>query len=71
MKKESTEFFDKVAHLANEAAREAQEENRRLGIPNVYYVGGRIVYQMPDGSLTEKSPFKVESKGLKTTPCLH
>jgi len=61
METKSTEFSDKVTRLANEAAKEAQKENRRLGIPNVFFIGGRIVYQMPDGTLTEKSPFKAKA----------
>ena len=60
MKNESTQFLDDVTRLGNEAVREAQEENRRLGIPNVFYVGGRIVYQLPDGTITEESPFVSE-----------
>jgi len=62
MNKKEAQFSDKVTRLGNEAVREAQEENRHLGIPNVYYVGGRVVYQMPDGTITEKSPFATERK---------
>jgi hypothetical protein len=32
----------------NLAVRKAQEENRRLGIPNYYVVNGRIVSDQPD-----------------------
>ncbi|HKV39226.1 MAG TPA: hypothetical protein VJX67_08435 [Blastocatellia bacterium] len=32
----------------NLAVREAQEENRRLGIPNYYEINGRIVSDRPD-----------------------
>jgi len=34
----------------NLAVRKAQEENRRLGIPNYYEINGRIVSDQPDRS---------------------
>lgn len=36
------------------AVRKAQEENIKLGLPNVYCEGGRIFYQLPDGSITNR-----------------
>jgi len=45
---ESMEF----ARIFREAVREAREENRRLGIPNVQVDGeGRLVEELPDGSV--------------------
>lgn len=32
-----------IERIFNLAVKEAQEENRRLGIPNYYEIGGRIV----------------------------
>jgi hypothetical protein len=34
----------------------AQEENRRLGIPNVYVLNGKLVWQLPDGTVTSTKP---------------
>jgi hypothetical protein len=34
--------------LVNTAVRKAQEENRRLGIPNYYEINGRIVSDDPE-----------------------
>ena len=34
----------------------AQEENRRLGIPNVYVLNGKLVWQLPDGTMTSVKP---------------
>jgi hypothetical protein len=34
--------------IANIAVRKAQEENRRLGIPNWYEINGRLVSDQPD-----------------------
>lgn len=48
----------KITRLANIAVKKAQEENRKKGIPNVYVINGKIVYQLPDGTITEKDPFE-------------
>ena len=51
-----TEFDAKILAIANKAVAIAQEENRRLGIPNVYSLNGTIVWQYPDGSVTTSCP---------------
>lgn len=51
-----TDFDAKILLIANRAVSAAQEENRRLGIPNVYSLNGTIVWQMPDGSVTTVNP---------------
>ena len=48
----------KLTRIASRAVRKAQEENRKNGIPNVYVINGRHVWQMPDGSFTDKNPFE-------------
>jgi len=40
--------------IGNRAARQAQEENHRLGLPNIYSRNGRIIYEMPDGEIIVK-----------------
>ena len=50
------EIVEKLTRLGNTAVRLAQEENRRKGIPNVYCINGKIVWQLPDGSITDKNP---------------
>ncbi|HEY6333284.1 MAG TPA: hypothetical protein VI756_28430 [Blastocatellia bacterium] len=37
-----------VQRIFNQAVLEAQEENRRLGIPNYFEINGRIVSDQPD-----------------------
>lgn len=37
-----------LERIGNEAVHRAQEENRRLGIPNWYEVDGRLVSDRPD-----------------------
>lgn len=51
------EIIARLTRLASIGVKKAQEENRKKGIPNVYVINGRIVYQLPDGTITEKDPF--------------
>ena len=44
------------------AAQEAQEENRRLGLPNTYSRNGVNYYELPDGTITSESPFKKDDE---------
>jgi hypothetical protein len=44
--------------LFSKAVKEAQEENRRKGIPNVYAYQGKTFYELPNGEITTKSPFE-------------
>lgn len=53
---ELNKLSDKITYLGNLAVHEAQEENRKNGVPNVYSLNGKIVWQMPDGTITEKNP---------------
>ncbi len=43
-----TKLTAKLTRIADRAVQKAQEENRKNGIP---------VWQMPDGSFTDKNPF--------------
>ncbi len=47
--------------IGNRAVRKAQEENRRLGIPNAYSINGQIFYQLPNGEITMEDPFANDS----------
>lgn len=53
---ELNKLSDKITYLGNLAVHEAQEENRKNGVPNVYSLNGKIIWQMPDGTITEKNP---------------
>lgn len=50
-------LFDKIIRIANRAVEKAQEENRRKGIPNVYSINGKIVFELPDSQLTTEYKF--------------
>ena len=47
--KQTLEFL----RIANRAAKRAQEENRKKGIPNVFSFNGHIYYELPNGELTK------------------
>ena len=56
-KKISRETYERMAEIVrigNRGVREAQAENHRLGLPNIYSLGGRIIYEMPDGEIIVK-----------------
>jgi hypothetical protein len=54
------EVYEKVQELiriGNRGVRAAQEENRRLGIPNVYSINGILYYELPNGELSLNDPY--------------
>ena len=48
---------DELLRLGSIAVAEAQEESRRLGIPNAYSINGRIFYELPTGELSTEDPY--------------
>ncbi len=46
-----------LVRIGNRGVERALAENRRLGIPSAFSFRGRIVYELPDGTLTETDPF--------------
>ena len=50
------EWTEKMMRIINTAVHMAQEENRRKGIPNVYVLNGKLVWQLPDGTVTSVKP---------------
>lgn len=57
----SRETYERMAEfvrIGNRAVREAQAENHRLGLPNIYSRNGRIIYEMPDGEIVVKDSGK-------------
>ncbi len=47
-----------MMRLGDLAVEEAQKENLRKGIPNVYSMNGTLYFQLPDLSITTENPFK-------------
>ena len=52
-----TDLTAKLTRIASRAVRKAQEENRKNGIPNMYVINGKQVWQMLDRSFSDKKPF--------------
>jgi len=46
-----------LKRIGNRAVQQAQEENRKRGIPNVYSIRGHVYYERPDGTLTLEDPY--------------
>ncbi len=47
-----------IARIANRAVRKAQDESRRLRVPNVYSINGILYYEYPDGTLSTVDPYQ-------------
>lgn len=56
--------IDEIVRIANVAVSKAQDESRRMGVPNVYSFNGHIHYETPAGELSVSDPFR---SGTKTT----
>ena len=54
LKSETYERSLEFQRIGNKAVRRAQEENHRLGLPNIYSRGGKLIYEMPDGKIVVK-----------------
>jgi hypothetical protein len=60
--KKIRDISTELTRLGNRGVRKAQEENRRLGIPSVYYKYGKIYYQLPNGEITTEKPKELVQK---------
>ena len=47
-----TDLSLKILKLGNKAVKKAQENNRKNGIPNVYCINGKIVFELSDGKIS-------------------
>lgn len=54
LKPETYETTFEFQRIGNKAVRQAQEENRRLGLPNIYSRNDKLIYEMPDGKIVVK-----------------
>ena len=55
---ETYQMAAELLRIGNRAVQKAQEENRRLGIPNAYSRNGVQYYELPNGEITTKNPFE-------------
>ena len=54
---------DEMLRIGSRAVRKAQDESRRLNVPNVYSHNGTLYYELPDGRLTTIDPFEKHTSG--------
>ncbi len=52
-----TKLSEELLKLGNRAVKKAQENNRKNGIPNVYCINGKIIFELPNGELTTQYNF--------------
>jgi hypothetical protein len=52
------QFASEVIRIGNQAVKKAQEENRRLGLPNVFTKNSKWYCELPNGEITTESPLK-------------
>jgi hypothetical protein len=57
---EALQKGEEIERIGNSAVQKAQEENRRLGIPNVYSINGILYYELPNGELSREDPYTEE-----------
>ena len=59
---ETYQWMAKIVRIGNRSVRQAQEENHRLGLPDIYSRNGKIIYEMPDGEIIVKDSAKNENE---------
>jgi hypothetical protein len=57
LRAETNARIDELVRIGRRAVANAQEENRRAGVPNVYSINGRIYYELPNGELSLEDPW--------------
>ena len=55
---ETYQRIQELMRIGSRAVHEAQDENRRLGIPNVYSINGILYYELPNGELSREDPYQ-------------
>lgn len=49
--------IDDLLRIGSVAVSKAQDESRRMGVPNVYSIKGRLHYETPSGDLSTSDPY--------------
>jgi len=61
---ETYTWAEEVIRIGRRAVGKAQEESRRLGVPNVYSINGLLYYELPSGELSRTDPYRAPQDGL-------
>ncbi len=64
--KKTYEQAVRMRRIGNRAVQKAQNENRRLKIPNAYSHRGTLYFELPNGELTFRNPFNMVFKPQQT-----
>jgi len=68
MNKKNYELSATLLRLANRGARKSQAAAHKAGIANPYLLNGKLIYQLPDGTVTDKYKYpKNLNQKLKST----
>jgi len=51
-----SDFEKLVLKIASSATKDAQKENLKKGVANVYSKNGQLYFQLPDGTITQQEP---------------
>lgn len=54
-----------IIKIGNKSVKEAQKENLKKGIANVYSKNKKLYFQLPDGTITQQVPKEYKTKGVK------
>jgi hypothetical protein len=54
--------IDELVRLGSIAVDDAQNESRRLSVPNVYSINGRLYYETSTGELSASDPYSVTTE---------
>jgi hypothetical protein len=54
--------IDELVRLGSIAVDDAQNESRRLSVPNVYSINGRLYYETSTGELSTSDPYAVTTE---------
>lgn len=60
--KKALENFDEIERTGTDAVERAQEENRRLSIPNACSRNSTPYFEPPNGTITQEEPFVAEDE---------
>ena len=55
--------YEEIMRIGRRAVHKAQEESRRLGVPNVYSINGFLYYELPSGELSRTDPYPQRESG--------
>jgi hypothetical protein len=65
---ETLQKLHEFVRIGRRAVRRAQEESRRLGVPNVYSLNGFLYYELPSGELSRTDPWEATETARSPAP---